>query len=402
MSSRLARVWSLALLLSGGQLPAATVAPPISLASLVERSDVVFKATALGSSPSTDAWFAATPPRPASATRLRPLAWYKGRLDQDSVTFHHWPSPEDNPPALGPVMAHRLVSGRAYLIMAQFSAETGQLRQLHRTPPPRSFPTVCECLDAEPHEGASPSQAVWLELTACARRGAPAAAARAASLMRLLATRTGTGDYPVEQLVEALRERLYSPDVNVQRQTLYDLTGRSWLRFGWPPDGGLAALGHGTLPGIGAPKPAHSEVAAAAWRALAVFVDSQQPDWLRGMAMEALADCREPMLQPMVRRWARSSVPEVASRAPLLLANFQGDEDLLRELSAAQDPITRRNCALAIAYGQFESLLPRLVDLIDDPNAQVRVAAAARVRCHSGRVGSSAIARSAGLSDATG
>lgn len=138
------------------------VGPPLSLQEMMDASDLVVKATALGTEPVADERF-----RPLSgfricSTRFKVVSTLKGEAD-DEIRFHHYGKA---PGRFGIFYAPQYLdfkAGRTYLLWAKKS-DNGAWSQVSTAPTMRPQ-GACLTLDATPAAAASGIKAtVWNEL----------------------------------------------------------------------------------------------------------------------------------------------------------------------------------------------------------------------------------------------
>lgn len=351
------------------------VGPAVPLEELARTADLVCKATVIGDHRVTDGWFEPIPGFEVRETELRVVSIVKG-VASKVIRFRHYA------PSFGvaqyPAVSYTFVTGRTYLVLAArvvgdtYRQLTKSSMQIDRT--------VLLAADAKPHHGTTLTEAAWAELLALLK--SPVQDDVVWAIGRLDAMSGGPAwdtfgprDFARSQALAAIQPLLGTKRLAITTAAI-TVFGRDSPYFDdqdapfW-----LAGLDKGHIPGIGMRKRPASPLADIGRKELLQVATDGMTVELRAMAIRALGRSSHAIPAAMVAVWLHDPSILVRRAAVLATADLPNREPIVTASRDGSSDI-RRTAALAVGFAQDPRLVPLLNNLLRDPAASVRTAAA--------------------------
>ena len=351
------------------------VGPAVPLEDLARTADLVCKATVIGDRRVTDGWFEPIPGFEVRETELRVVSIVKG-VASNVIRFRHY-APSSGV-AWYPAVSYTFVTGRTYLVLAaRVAGDT--YRQLTKSPT-QIDRTVLLAADAKPHHGTTLTEAAWAELLALLKSPVEDNVVQAIGQLDAMSggpawDTLGPRDFARSRALAAIQPLLETKRLAIATAAI-TVFGRDSPYFDdqdapfW-----LAGIDKGHIPGMGTRKRPASPLADIGRKKLLQVATNGMTVELRAMAIRALGRSSHAIPAAMVAVWLHDPSILVRRAAVLASAN-QADREPIVTASRDGSPDIRRTAALAVGFAQDPRLVPLLNNLLRDPAASVRTAAA--------------------------
>lgn len=353
---------------------ACLVQMPVPLKELARSADVIAKATVIADRPVTDHSFEAIPGSDIRETEFRVVSILKGPKS-NVIQFRHYA------PSLGasavwcPPPSYTFVVGHTYIVLAtRVAGDTYRQLSQSRTTLDRS---VLPAASAKPlYAGPTVAEAVWGELVAQLNSPDKAIALKAIRLLDEMSDGPplGVKDFDRSRALAAIQPLIGAKSVAIATAVVSVFAMDSPYTDDWSAPQWLAGIGKGTIPGLAQLRAPVSPLPDGGAKELLRVATSGASPELRALAIRALARSRA-IPQAAMADWLRDRSIAVRSAAVLASAAMP-DRTTIKAASTDSSPEIRRAAALAVGFTQDPRLLPLLGNLLQDPAADVRAAAA--------------------------
>lgn len=184
----------------------------------------------------------------------------------------------------------------------------------------------------------------------------------------------GPKDFDRSQALAAIQPLIGAKNVAIATAAIGVFAMDSPYTDDWSAPQWLAGIGKGTIPGLAPRRAPVSPLAHSAAKGLLRVATSEASPKLRALAIRALARSHA-IPRATIADWFRD--PSIAVRCAAVLASATTpDRTTIKAASTDSSPEIRRAAALAAGFTQDPRLLPLLGNLLQDPAADVRAAAA--------------------------
>jgi len=284
----------LALLIPASPALGYLVGGSVSLASLEEEADLVFKGRVLSTRPVADSGFDPVPGYGPHATEFKVLSVFKGGKTPEKILFRHYDKlPGDMAMMYMPQNYHFTV-GRSYIVFAKKTKTPGVFQHLWASHRQKEDQGVLLSADERPHAGKPVPEVFWVELTALLKSKNPADAIYAIEQLDEMSggAYEELKDFDRGRVLGEIRALVGSPDEKVAAAAITALGSRNPCLSDDLAPHWLATVGNGDVRGFTTWERARENPGARAyWKDLAAVVDSEAaPLANRALAVRAL--CR--------------------------------------------------------------------------------------------------------------
>jgi hypothetical protein len=376
-------VLSALLLACAAAAQAYPVGPAISLEKLSEEADLVFKGTAVASSPVKDDWFQPYADFVAVQTQFKLVSLIKGDETAERLMFRHYDESPNQTGRMFEPQHYHFVPGKTYIVFAKKIGPPGFYRQVWMYHKLKEDQGVLLCPNDKPVVGATVKDILWHELTAML---AGRDAANVLYAIRQIDQMSGgphsfedLADFDRKDVLMAVRRLMTDRDAKIAQAAILLVGSHNPYMTDERVLYWLATVGSGNIPGLATMDPKMKNLGGQLyWKYLVAVADGNAPGETRAMAILALGLVREQSLAKPINRWLTDSTPAVRAAAAVLLADFPGPGSRKRLATVAADPSPEvRACvAHAIGFSQQAELADVLGKLLADREFKVRQAAA--------------------------
>ncbi len=355
----------------------------VSLDTLTEEADLIFKGTAAGSGIVQDEWFKPYGGFHARETRFHVVSVIKGEWSSGRLMFRHYDEgPEPQGQRFRPQYYH-FETGKTYLVFAKEGGLPGVFRQIWMYHKTKDDQGVLLCADDKAVAAETVKEAVWAELTAMLKSAMASDVTYAiGQLDQMSGGRGGFDallDFDRKDVLAAVHGLMSSRESEIAQAAIglvgshnpYMSDDRALF---W-----LATVGSAEVPGIGKMDPKMRNVGGELyWQDLIALADGKASTETRAMAVRALGLVGGPTLWKPIEQWLADPAAAIRASAALLLADFTGpgSNRLLTALAGDVAPEVRACVARAAGFGQKTEMAHVLAELLVDEEPKVRQAAA--------------------------
>ncbi len=352
----------------------------LGLSELVEQADLICKVVVVDSEPAEESPYRESPGFKALATRLQLIEAYKGVLTAKEVTFLHLAPSKDGMGFRYMPQYYQFEPGKPYILFAKKTDRGGVYQMLWENHKSKEDQGLVRAANTDKHGKVSIRDVLWAELTKLLE--SKNAAERKYALSQL-DQMSGGGYEPLkhfdrEKVMEAIESLVRSDDSEVAKQAIQALGSRNPFIASGAAPGYLLVIGKGHIPGYGKWNVTENVGGRKFWKSLAAVADSDAETELRALAIRALGLARNPEIKERLVHWLDDPQPQVRQAAAMLLADFPdlAKPKTIRRLAKDREPLVRAGVAKAIGFGQFRDHLHLLGVLINDPDPNVAQMAA--------------------------
>lgn len=352
-------------------------AGPVTLKKLARNADLVVKATAIANRPVIDPSFEKIPGFEVRETEMRVVSVVKGTASNVIEFRHYAPILGTSAAMMCPPQTYTLVVGRTYIVLAtRVGGDTYE--QLYRSPGGWGVDrSVLLAADANPLQtGATVTEAVWNALIAQLDSPNEAVVVNAIWLLDDMSggPRISVHDFDRSKVFAAIRPLIGAKNVAIATAAVKMFAIDSPYTDDWSTAQWLAGLGKGTFPGLAPMKVRGGPLPRSVAKLLLRVATSETSPKVRALAITALARSHA-IRRATIADWFRDPSILVRKAAVLASAAIQ-DRTPIEAASTDSSPEIRRVAALAMGFTQDPHFLPLLGNLLKDPAAVVRAAAA--------------------------
>lgn len=375
--------WGFLCLILAGPCHASRNLPslPLTLEDLIQASDIIVKARVTSSSITENNSFPKIRGLAIHADTLQVISVLRGKISKSTITYlHHGPAKPAGPPGGNLPHYFTLKVGNVYILFAQQSQTKGVFLQLWKDYFNKDYKSVLRTANDNPVTQISIPEVIWSELMHLVTSNHDPNVIYAIRQMNEMSG----GHYSSLQyfdrykVLHTIQSFLSSPNLEIVKEAITAMGSDNPYFDEW---------NHNWLATVGGGRFTHivkwdinwqNTDARPYWRALAAIAEGKDSHKIRALAIRTLGRLQEPRLWEYLSRWVRDPEPIVRKAATILLADFPSAKavPLIRKNVQDKSKDVRLGAAIAIGYGQFDSLIPELEKLIQDEDLIVRGSAA--------------------------
>lgn len=355
----------------------------LTMDEMVKRSDFIFKAKTIYTTPVKDEWF---PGDNAHSTRMQVISVIKGSLGSQLIDFHHYRIKRNTilggSTSILDRRAYEFEPGRCYIIFAAETTQDGIFRQIWKDATEKPDQGAYLAADDAAVRENNITDILFGEFTRMLNSSRSEdvlyAICQLDEMSNPLSRQVRLKDFNRAEVLRAISPFILSRDEELAKAAIKAVGGSNPYFNDSDAIFWLVKVGGHTLQNIAPWEGDQNPGAHRYFQELEQVADGTGSMELRSTAIRALGRAEQPDLLPAVLRWAYSTEALIREAATVLLADFPVESVKDAVFSSANDPDSgvRRAAARAIGFAQFTDLLPVLNRALLDPNNKVRGVAA--------------------------
>ena len=353
------------------------VGPPRSLGEMTATADLVVKAKVISSAKAKGdtnvmqgfAMF---------ETKLQVISTLKGEPGGSVITFRHYSEYNMDGITYAP-QHYEFTKGQSYIVFAKRANAPAGFESLWWNESLKGDEGVIRAPDDSPLTANTVQDACWQNLVACCNSTKSELAVYGIEQMDSMSTTGGSWmylhDFPRDKVIEVIRPLLASSDTNILQAVIKFSGSRGPYMGDLLYEAPLWLAARYRLPDnfVSRDLNMSNPAGQALWHELVSVADGRARPEIRAQAICALGRTCLPELPALIDKWLADPQPAIRQAAVLLLSDFPGEHSQGLVLAASKDPkpVVRESAALAIAFGKYDGLIPRLRELAKDGSPEV-------------------------------